>query len=106
MVNEILNAVGLPYRAARFPDPPAAFVVYFDEVETDGPDGYNMIFRHGVMVEVYAPTQTAAAEAEAAIEAELDVRGLPWTKQACYWLKQIQRYQVVYEFDYTEKRRT
>ena len=107
MIDEILNAAGLPHRAGRFPDPPGeAFAVYFDEVETDGPDGHNMILRHGAMVEIYALTTEAAEEAGAALEAVLDAKGIPWTKQACYWLKQIQRYQVIYEFDYIEKRRT
>jgi hypothetical protein len=40
---------------------------------------------------------------EAAIEAELDARGLPWTKEDRYWLQDVRRYQVLYEFTYTNK---
>lgn len=105
MVETILKASGLNFRQARFPDPPAeTYAVYFDEVEADGPDGYNRIFWHDVMVELYEPVPDDAAEA--AIEAVLNARGIPWTKQARYWLDSVRRYQVIYEFSYIEKRRT
>lgn len=105
MIEKILKAAGLPYRQARYADPPSStYAIYFDEVTADGADGYNCIFTHSIMVELYEPRQDAAAEA--AIEAELNAQGLPWTKQSRYWLKSIQRYQVIYEFSYIEKRRT
>lgn len=104
MVETILNAAGLPFRQARYADPPAStYAVYFDEVTADGPDGYNRIFTHDVTVELYEPRQDA--DAEAAIEAAIDAQGLHWAKQSRYWLKSINRYQVIYEFSYTEKRR-
>lgn len=105
MVEKILKAAGLPYRQARYADPPSGtYAVYFDEVTADGPDGINCIFTHDVMVELYEARQDAAAEA--AIEAAINAQGRPWTKQARYWLKSINRYQVIYEFSYIEKRRT
>lgn len=104
MVNDILTAVALPHRAGRFPDPPATpYVVYFDAVEADGPDDMVMILHHDATVELYSLTPAAAAEAEAALEAELKNRGLHWTKQDRYWLGQAQRYQTIYEFTYIEK---
>lgn len=104
MIEKILTAAGLPFRQARYADPPkGTYAVYFDEVTADGPDGYNRIFTHDVTVELYQ--HRADDEAETAIEAELNARGIPWTKQAAYWLKSIQRYQVIYEFSYIEKRR-
>lgn len=110
MIDTILTAAGVEYRRARFHKPPAdTYAVYFDDVEADGadpvfspiPGGVPRIYLHDVRVEVYEPKPDD--KIEAAIEAELDARGLPWTKQDRYWLQEAQRYQVVYEFNYTAK---
>ena len=104
MIDEILTAAGVQYRPARFLRMPEdTHAVYFDDIETDGPDGINRIFTHSVTIELYEPAPDDAGEA--AVEAELNARGLRWTKQARYWLQDVQRYQVIYEFDYIEKRR-
>lgn len=105
MVNEILTAAGLEYRRTRFPRPPAGtYAVFMDDVTTDGPDGQARIFTHSITVEVYEPKPDDAAEA--ALEAAITAAGLQWTKQDRYWLETEQLYQVVYEFEYIEKRRT
>lgn len=105
MVKTILKAAGLLSWPGRCPTPPAeTYAITFDDVTADGPDGYNRIFTHDVMVELYEPDHDDAAEA--AVEAELNARGIPWTKQARYWLDSVRRYQVIYEFSYIEKRRT
>lgn len=102
MVNEILTATGVPYRETQFTRPPAkTYAVYMDDVTADGPDGVNRIFTHDITVEMYEPK--ADPEAERALEAELNARGLKWTKQSRYWLQDAQRYQVIYEFTYIEK---
>lgn len=101
MIEEILTAANIPARAGRFPDPPAVHAVYFDSVETDGPDGYNRIFYHASMVELYAPTSDPVEAA--ALEKELDARSIPYTTQGWYWIQAIQRYQNIYEFSYTVK---
>lgn len=104
MLSNIMDASALPYQAGRFPDPPGStYAVTFDDVEATGPDGYNLILWHDCTVELYEPAPDDAAEA--AMEAALNARGIPWTKQARYWLKDIKRYQVIYEFAFTEKRR-
>ena len=104
MINEILTASGLPYRRARFPKPPAdSYVVYLDDVTTDGPDGYPSVLQHDISIELYEAAPDDAAEA--AIEEALMAAGLQWTKQDRYWLETEQRYQVIYEFTYFEKRR-
>ena len=104
MIETILKAAVLSFRQARYADPPAStYVVYFDEVTADGPDGLNRIFTHDITVELYEPRQDATAEA--AIEAAIDAQGLHWAIQSRYWLKSINRYQVIYEFSYVEKRR-
>ena len=106
MIKQILTAAGVPHKPARFPDPPkGTFAVYFDDIEVDGPDrlapGVPRIEHHDVTVELYEPTQDDATEA--ALEAQLIAQGLPWTKQARYWLDSVRRYQVIYEFSYTIK---
>lgn len=108
MVNEIFAASGIPYRQGRFYNPPATtYGVYFDDLTVDGPDpipGAPQTVRHDVMVELYEPKADPAAET--ALEAQLKARGLHWTKEDRYWLQNVQRYQVIYEFNYTEKVRT
>ena len=104
MVNDILERAGIPGRRSRFPKPPAGtYAVWLDDITTDGPDGIPAILTHDVTVELYelAPDD----EKEAALEAELTAAGLQWTKQDRYWLQTEQRYQVLFEFSYIEKRR-
>lgn len=104
MVNSILTASGVEYRRGRFLKPPKdTYAVYLDDVTADGPDGLNLLFTHAITVEVYEPEPDDAAEA--AIEAAINAAGIPWTKQDRYWLQDVQRYQVIYEFSYVEKRR-
>ena len=106
MVNEILKASGIPYRRSRFLRPPAGtYAVYMDDVEASGSDGAEvLVLRHDITVELYECKPDDAAEA--AIEAAIAAAGLVWTKQDRYWLQNVQRYQVVYEFSYYTKRRT
>lgn len=103
MVNEILKEWGRPHRETCYPSklPAGTCAVFMDDVAADGPDGFNRIFTHDITVEIYAPTQDAAAEKD--FEAALNSRGRPWTKQARYWLQNLQRYQTVYNFSYIEK---
>ena len=108
MVKEILAAAGVESAQGRFLRlPVGTCAVYFDNIEVTtadpvpSPDGAPRIYTHDVSVEVYEPTPDDVTEA--AIEAELDARGLPWTKQDRFWLKDLQRYQTVYEFSYTAK---
>ena len=108
MIDEILTASGIPYRQGRYPNPPAGtYAIIFDDHEVSGPDvitpGAPVVVRHDGMVELYEPKFDP--EAEAALEAELLSRSITWTKQAAYWLQNVQRYQAIYEFSYIEKRR-
>lgn len=102
MIREILTTVGLPFRETLFHREPAGdYIVYHDDVDADGPDGFNRIFTHSVTVELYAlaPNQ----EAEAAIEAGLNMWGFRWSKQSRVWVEGAQRYQTVYEFTHISK---
>lgn len=109
MVKEILKASGIPHGQGRLlKPPPETYAVYFDNQTTDGPDpvaaGMPQIVLHDCTVELYEPRPDP--DAEASLEAQLIARGIQWTKQAGYWLQNVQRYQVIYEFSYNEKRRT
>ena len=106
MVKEILAAAGIKERGSRFTKPPdGTYAVWSDDITTDGPDGLPpMIFTHDVSVELYEQKKDDAAEAS--LEAEMSARGLRWTKQDRFWIQTEQMYQTVYEFTYTEKRRT
>lgn len=107
MIKNILTAAGIEFRQTRFPSSPKGnYVVYQDDVSTDGPDYINLIYIHDYTIELYAPTLDDADAAEQAIEAAINAVGLPWTKQNRYWLQSEQRYQTIYEFTYREKRRT
>ncbi len=102
MTSEILTAAGINHRETRFPSPPGGtYAVWSETVTADGPDGYNRIFTHDSMVELYE--QRPDPQAEKDLEAELDARGLHYEKQPRYWLQQEQMYQVIYEFTYITK---
>jgi hypothetical protein len=113
MIRDILSAAGVEYAQGRFIRiPTGTHAVYFDDVEVETADPVALqtgelmprIYHHTVTVEVYEPTPDDVTES--AIEAELNARGLPWTKQDRYWLKDLQRYQTIYEITYHTKRRT
>lgn len=110
MIKELLTAAGVVNKQGRFPKPPeSTYAVYFDDVEVDAadavsttsPSGVPRIYRHTGRVEVYEPRPDD--KTERAIEAELNARGLPWTKEDRYWLQDVQRYQVLYDFEFFTK---
>ena len=107
MTTEILTAASIAYhrrgRIVKAPD--GTYAVWTDDITTDGPDGLApMIFHHNVTVELYEPRPDD--DAEARLEAQMSARGLHWTKQDRFWIVSEQMYQVIYEYSYTEKRRT
>ena len=107
MIKDILTAAGVEHAQGRFlRTPDGTYAVYFDDIEVETADRVAdsvlpRIYHHNVSVEVYEPAPDDAIET--AIEAELDARAIPWTKQDRFWLKDLKRYQVVYEFEYTTK---
>ena len=109
MIKTVLAAAGIPAKQSRYKDPPGStYAVYFDDVDTlNGPDpvpGAPLLVNHSATIELYEPIPDDASEA--AMEKALNAQGIPWTKQSRYWLQNVQRYQVIYEFEFTEKRRT
>lgn len=105
MTAEIMTAAGIQARGSRFTKAPdGTYGVWMDDITTDGPDGMPPeIFHHDVTVELYEPRPDP--EAEASLEAQMSARGLHWTKQDRFWIVSEQKYQVIYEYSYTEKRR-
>lgn len=92
-------------------DAPCA--IYFDDIEVTTADRVTLkhphggryklprIYTHNFTIELYEPVPNLGCEVF--IEGALDEKGITWTKQDRYWLKDAQRYQVVYEFSCTEK---
>jgi hypothetical protein len=104
MIESILKQAGIPAKQGRFPDPPSRpYAVWFDSVVADGADRMNLIYTHAATVELYEPKRDNATEET--IEAVLNGMGIPWEKQDRMWLDAVKRYQVIYEFEYIEKRR-
>ena len=105
MVTNILTRAGVKYRQSRYTAKPLpeTYAVYFDDREVSGADGVNCLVTHNITIEVYESRPDDATES--AIEEALDHYGLDWTSQARYWISEEQRYQVIYEFYYIEKRR-
>lgn len=102
MIEDLLRVVPGGAWPERCPAPPAAdHAVYFDDVDADGPDLRNMFFRHNVTVELYELTRDSATSA--AFEAELNARGIRWTKTTRRWQKSIQKYLTIYDLSYIEK---
>ncbi len=105
MITKILDQARVSYRKGRYTDKPLpdTYVVYFDNREVEGSDDINFLVTHNIIIEVYESKPDDVTEA--AIETALDAFGVEWTSQDRYWLQEEQRYQVIYEFTYMEKRR-
>lgn len=108
MIDSIMSAAGIPANQGRHITPPdSTYGVWFDDQDiSNGPDiarGAPLLVSHSVTVEIYEPAPDPAAEAR--LEAELLARNIHWTKQDRYWLQQVRRHQVIYEFEFIEKRR-
>ena len=105
MVKKILSTAGVQGRRGRFTGgKPASYVVWLDDVTTEGPDDLpGALLRHDVTLELYEDKPDDAAETS--LEAAIVAEGLQYTKQDRYWLQSEQQYQVIYEFTYYDKRR-
>lgn len=108
MIREILSAAAIPSQAARYPDPPELYAIYFDSMNTYMPEinpdaGPALGVQHDCTVELYAPSISAGDEALRRLQAQMEARGIRYTMQGWYWLSAIQRYQEVVGFTYIEK---
>ncbi len=106
MVKEVLTGAGFvegkTFKETRFLKPPTTtYAVYMDSYTRRGADGLNLIKEHNYTIELYS--YNPDPEAEAKIEATLDLLGLEFNKDDRYWLQEEQLYQVIYTFDFIEK---
>ena len=102
MVDKILEPTGIPYKESRFLTPPkTTYAVYDDSVNRRGADNVNLLTQHDITIELYEYEKDP--ESESLIEAQLDLLGIEFVKQARYWIHEEQLYQVVYEFSYISK---
>lgn len=109
MIYDALNAAELLYRCGSSPvELPAGTIVYvFDTLNLDGPDRVPStepmpaIARHQIRLEMYSPNTDP--NSESALEKQLLIAGLLFTKSPREWLSNVQRYLVAYELSYTAK---
>lgn len=105
--NDILEAAGFvrnrTYRETRFLKPPkSTYAVYNDTWNVRGADEDNNIREHEVNIELYE--YEPDPDAEARIEAALDGQAIPYIRQNRYWIDDQQLYQVIYEYNWIEKK--
>lgn len=105
MVTKILNKAKVKHRESRYLNPPhpETYAVWFDDKDVGGADGVNLQIDHNYTIELYESKPDPTTEK--AIEAALDASGIEYSSQARYWIQEEQLYQVIYEFNYIEKRR-
>lgn len=103
MVKELLDALNIKNREARFLSPPKSgtYAVWFDSFDSRGADNLNLLRDHDYMIELYEYTPDPKSERE--IEVALDQLGIEYTKQNRFFLESEQLYQVIYEFSMLEK---
>ncbi len=103
MVKELLDALNIKNREARFLSPPKSgtYAVWFDSFDSRGADNLNLLRDHDYMIELYEYTPDPKSERE--IEVALDQLGIEYTKQNRFFLESEQLYQVIYEFSKLER---
>lgn len=103
MVDEILTAVGIPYKETAFAKPPTGtYAVWLDQIDFRGGDDSISIEEHAVSIELYSPKPDPVNENK--IIDELIRKNLEFAKSPRYKLESEQLYQVIFTFDYIEKR--
>lgn len=107
IIDEILQKAGfvenVTYIEEIFRQPPnKTFVVYFDEIQTDGSDDTTDIENHSVRFELYSLNKKDKA-AENQVEKVLSEFAIHYTKIKRVWIQTEKYYLTTYEFDFTKK---
>ena len=103
MVNDILEKAGIPFKATRFVKAPSTtYAIFTDSINRRGADAKNLLVDHHVYIELY--TRTIDLVSEKKVEAQLDSRNIEYHKSERVWFEDEQVYQVIYDFNYIEKK--
>lgn len=103
MVKEILRNTGIKFRETVFKNAPSTtYAIYTDSITRRGGDTKNMLNDHRVYIELYS--NAIDEDSEKKLEVELDARCLNYNKSERVWFDEEQKYQVIYDFNYIERR--
>lgn len=102
MLLDILKATGIPFKESRFNKAPSTtYAVYTDSITRRGADNKNLLSDHRVYIELYS--KVIDKDSEKKLESELDARSITFDKSERVWFEDEQKYQLIYNFEYTEK---
>lgn len=103
MVVDILEKTSIPFKETRFNKAPSTtYAIYTDSITRRGGDTKNLLVDHRIFIELYSTT--IDLDSEKKLEDELDARCLNYDKSERVWFEDEQKYQVIYDFNYTERR--
>ena len=91
-----LSSTGLAGTEDHFVQAPAyPYYVFNDKVTVTGADMKNLITRHSIGLELYAPVRNA--DAESRIERLLDASAIPYEKER-FWISSEKHLETLYTF--------
>lgn len=104
MVDNIFKDTNIPYKETRFIKAPSTtYAIYTDSINRRGGDTKNFLVDHRIFIELYS--SSLDHESEEKLETNLDAYVMNYNKSERVWLNDEKKYQVIYDFSYTEKRR-
>lgn len=104
MVDKIFTNTDIPYKETRFNKAPSTtYAIYTDSINRRGGDTKNLLVDHRIFIELYSGSLDLVSEGK--LERNLDAFVVQYNKSERVWLEDEQKYQVIYDFNYTEKRR-
>ena len=103
MVDNIFRGTDIPYKETRFNKAPSTtYAIYTDSITRRGGDSKNLLNDHRIFIELYS--RSIDSESEKKIESQLDKLVMNYNKSERVWFDDEQIYQVIYDFNYIEKR--
>lgn len=103
MVDKIFKGTGIPYKETRFNKAPSTtYATYTDSITRRGGDSKNLLVDHRIFIELY--NRSLDPESEKKLEGQLDKFVINYNKSERVWFEDEQVYQVIYDFNFIEKR--
>lgn len=101
-----LEEAGVPSKETRFVSPPTSgpYAFWDDAIEAGGADCANTLRTHTALVTVVEHPDDET-DARAALEAALDARAQPWSREMRSWVDDLKVYTTDYSFTFYEKMR-